>query len=134
MALLSSPQGNCGAIDSSIMTAGDHSFLLDHICVAVYMSNNQAHIQALQWIIRHLQHKIQSIQDIINQLSQEEDPNLIFIEAEPIFVDNDKPIRFAFPSALLQQEEAGPNTQDPNLKNASLIAVAHAPTHPQVLT
>ena len=60
--------------------------------MVVYMSNNQAHIQALlQWIIRHLQRKIQSIQDIINQLSQEEDPNLIFIEAEPIF-DNDESI------------------------------------------
>ena len=114
------------------MTAGDHSFLLNHICVVVYMSNNQAHIQALQWIIRHLQCEIQSIQDIINQLSQEEDPNLIFIEVEPIF-DNNEHVQFALPSALLQQE-AGPDTQDPNLENASLITVAHAPTHPQVLT
>ena len=63
---------------------------MTHICVAVYMSNNQAYIQALQWIIRQLQWEIHPIQDIIDQLSQEEDPNLIFVEAEPIF-DNDKP-------------------------------------------
>ena len=100
--------------------------------VAVYMSNNQAYIQALHWIIRHLQREIQSIQDIVNQLSQEEDPNLIFIEAEPIF-DNDKPIQFTLPSALLHQE-AKPDTQDPNLGNISLIAVVHTPTAPQVLT
>ena len=66
-------------------------------------NNNQAYIQALQWIIRHLQWEIQSIQDIINHLSQEEDPNLIFIEVEPIF-DNDESIQFIFPSTLLQQE------------------------------
>ena len=64
---------------------------MTYICVAVYMSNTQVYIQALQWIIRHLQQEIQAIQDIINQLHQEEDPNLIIIEAEPIF-DNDKPI------------------------------------------
>ena len=86
---------------------------MTHICVAVYMTNNQAYIQALHGIIRHLQREIQSIQDIINQLSQEEDPNLIFIETEPIF-DNNEPIWFTFPSALLQQE-AEPNIQDPNL-------------------
>ena len=95
------------------------------------MSNNQAYIQALQRIIRHLQWEIQSIQDIINQLSQEEDPNLIFIEEEPFF-DNDKPIQFTLPSALLQQE-AGPNTQHPNLENTSLVAVAHAHTTLQAL-
>ena len=59
--------------------------------MAVYMSNNQAYIQALQWTVRHLQCKIQYIQDIINQLSQEEDLNIILIEAEPIF-DNEEPI------------------------------------------
>ena len=96
------------------------------------MSNSQAYIQALQWIIRHLQQEIQSIQDIIDHLSQEKDPNLSFIETEPIF-DNNKPIQFALPSALLPQE-AESDTQYPNLENASLIAVAHAPTTPQVLT
>ena len=64
---------------------------MTYIHVAVYMSNAQTYIQALQWIIRHLQCEIQALQDIINQLSQEEDPNLIIIEAEPIF-DNNKPI------------------------------------------
>ena len=64
---------------------------MTYICVAVYMSNTQVYIQALQWIIRHLQQEIQAIQDIINQLHQEEDPNLIIIEVEPIF-DNDEPI------------------------------------------
>ena len=64
---------------------------MTYIHVAVYMSNAQTYIQALQQIIRHLQCKIQALQDIINQLSQEEDPNLIIIEAETIF-DNNKPI------------------------------------------
>ena len=100
--------------------------------VAVYMSNNQAYIQALQWIIRHLQCEIRSIQDIINQLSQEEDLNIILIEAEPIF-DNDEPIRFVLPPSLLHQETE-PNLQEPNLDNTSLIAVAHAPAAPQALT
>ena len=98
----------------------------------VYMSNNQAYIQALQRIIRHLQCEIQSIQDIINPLSQEEDPNIVFIEVEPIF-DSDKPIRFTLPPALLHQE-VEPNIQEPNLDNPSLIAVAHAPAAPQVFT
>ena len=96
------------------------------------MSNNQAYIQALQWIIRHLQHEVQSIQDIINQLSQEDDPNTIFVEAEPLF-DHHEHIRFTLPPALLQQE-AGPDTHDPNLENTSLVAVAQTPTHPQVFT
>ena len=64
---------------------------MTYIRVAVYMSNPQVYIQALQQIIRHLQREIQAIQDIINQLHQEGDPNLIIIEAEPIF-DNNKPI------------------------------------------
>ena len=76
---------------------------MTYIHVAVYMSNNQVYIQALQWIIRHLQQEIQAIQDIINQLSQEGDPNLIIIETEPI-LDNNKPIWFELPSVLLQQE------------------------------
>ena len=96
------------------------------------MSNNQAYIQALQQIIRHFQRKIQSIQDIINQLKQEEDPNLIIIEAEPIF-DNDKPVCFALPPALLYQE-AESDIQEPNLDNVSLLPVAHAPDAPQALT
>ena len=96
------------------------------------MSNNQAYIQALQQIIRHLQREIQPIQDIINQLSQEDDPNLIFIEAEPIF-DNNEPIQFTLPSALLNQG-VELDSQDPNFDNASLIAVAHTTTAPQAVT
>ena len=92
------------------------------------MSNTQVYIQALQWIIWHLQREIQAIQDIINQLSQEEDPNLIIIEAEPI-LDNDEPIQFKLPSVLLQQE-AEVNLQHPNLDNTSQIAVMHLPTQP----
>ena len=100
--------------------------------VAVYMSNNQAYIQALQWIIGHLQCEIQAIHDIINQLSQVEDPNIILIEVEPIF-DSDEPFQFALPPALLHQE-VEPNIQEGNLNNASLITVAHAPATPQALT
>ena len=92
------------------------------------MSNTQVYIQALQWIIRHLQQEIQAIQDIINQLSQEEDPNLIIIEAEPI-LDDDKPIQFELPSVLLQQE-AEAHIQCPNLDNTSQIAVTNLPTQP----
>ena len=90
------------------------------------MSNNQVYIQALQPIIRHLQREIQAIQDIINQLSQEEDPNLIIIEAEPI-LDIDAPIRFELPSVLLQQE-AEAHIQ--HLDNTSQIAVTNLPTQP----
>ena len=96
------------------------------------MSNNQAYIQALQWIIRHLQWEIHSLHDIINQLSQEEDLNLIIIEVEPIF-DNDQPIRFILPPILLHQE-AESDIQKPNLDNTSLIPVAYTPAIPQDLT
>ena len=96
------------------------------------MSNNQAYIQALQWIIRHLQWEINSLQDIINQLSQEEDPNLIIIEVEPIF-DDDQLVQFALPLALLHQE-AESDIQEANLDNASLIPVANDPTTSQGLT
>ena len=92
------------------------------------MSNTQVYIQALQWIIRHLQQEIQAIQDIINQLSQDKDPNLIIIEAEPI-LDDDKPIQFELPSVLLQQE-AEANIQHPNLDNTSQIAVTNLPPQP----
>ena len=100
--------------------------------MAVYMSNTQAYIQALQRIIRHLQREIQAIQDIINQLSQEEDPNLIIIEAEPIF-DNDEPFQFELPSTLLQQETEA-NLQHPTLDNTSQIAVTSTLTQSQVPT
>ena len=96
------------------------------------MPNTQAYIQALQRIIRHLQQEIRATQDIINQLSQEEDPNLIIIEAEPIF-DNDEPIRFKLPSDLLQQETEA-DIQHPTLENASQIAVTSTPTQSQVPT
>ena len=91
--------------------------------MAVFVSNTQAYIQAHQWIIRHLQHEIHSIQDIINQLRQEEDPNLIIIEVEPIF-DNDKPIQFALLPALLDQETRS-NTQMPNLQEWAIILLHH---------
>ena len=94
---------------------------MTYLCVAVYMSNNQVYIQALQWIRQHLQWEIQAIHNIINQLSQEEDPNLIIIEAEPI-LGNDEPICFKLPSVLLQQETEA-IIQHPNLDNASQIAV-----------
>ena len=96
------------------------------------MSNAQTCVQPLQWIIRHLQCEIQALRDIIYQLSQEEDPNLIIIEAEPIF-DNNEPIPFELPSALLQQE-IEVDIQHPTLENTSQIAVTNTPTHPQVLT
>ena len=93
------------------------------------MSNNQAHIQALQQIIQHLQCKIQTIQDIINQLWQEEDPNVIIIEAEPLFFDDDDPIQFKIPPALLQQDTEA-ILPHPNLDNASIIAVTNHPNPP----
>ena len=99
-----------------------------YICVAVYMSNNEAHIQALQWIIWHLQCKIQAIQDIINQLRQEEDPNIIIIEAKPIF-DDDDPIQFKLPLALLQQDTKV-FLPHPNLDNASILTVTNHPNQP----
>ena len=100
---------------------------MTYIHVAVYMSNNQqAHIQALQWIIWHLQWEIQAIQDIINQLQQEEDPNVIIIEAEPIFEDDD-PIWFEISPALLQQDTEA-LLPYPNPDNASIIAVTNQPT------
>jgi hypothetical protein len=92
------------------------------------MSNNQAHIQALQRIIRHLQREIQAIQDIINQLRQEEDPNVIIIEAEPIFDDDDH-IRFDLPSVLLQQDTEA-TLPHPHPDNASILAVTNHPTQP----
>ena len=90
---------------------------MTYIRVTVYMSNNQLHIQALQRIIRHLQREIEAIQDIINQLRQAEDPNLIIVEAEPIFDDNE-PIHFQLPLALLQQETKE-ETYHSNPDNAS---------------
>ena len=96
------------------------------------MSNTQAYIQGLQWIIRHLQRETQAIQDIINQLSQEEDPNLIIIEAEAIF-DNDEPIQFELPPNLLQQGTEA-DIQHSNLENTSQIVVTNPPTQPQHLT
>ena len=101
---------------------------------AAFMSNNQAYIQALQWIVRNLQWEIQSIQDIINWLHQEEDPDLILIKAELIFdFDNEEPTQFALPPVLLQQEVEA-DTQDLNLKDTSQIAIAHAPTNPCIVT
>ena len=82
--------------------------------------------QALQWIIQHLQQEIQAIQDIL--LSQEEDPNVIFIEAKPILDDNN-PIQFELPPALLQQETEA-TLPHPNLDNASLLAVTNLPHQP----
>ena len=96
------------------------------------MSNNQLYIQALQWIIRHLQREIEAIQDIINQLRQEEDPNLIIIKAEPIF-DEEEPIQFELPPALLQQE-TGTTIQYHNLDNASRLAITNLPTQSRQLT
>ena len=101
---------------------------MTYICVAVYMSNYQAHIQALQWIIWHLQGEIQAIQDIINQLRQEEDPNVIIIEAEPIF-DNDDHIRFELPPALLHQDTEA-TLPYPHPDNASILAVTNHPNQP----
>ena len=95
------------------------------------MSNTQVYIQALQQIIRHLQWEIDAIQDIINQLRQEEDPNLIIIEAEPI-LDEDEPIQFELPPGLLQQE-AGAIIQHPNLDDTSQLAVTNIPTQSQHL-
>ena len=95
------------------------------------MSNNQFHIQTLQQIIRNLQHEIQVIQDIINQLRQEEDPNIIIIEAKPIF-DNDDPIRFELPPSLLQQDTEATETSlpEPHLDNMSTLAVTNHPNQP----
>ena len=101
---------------------------MTYICVTVYMSNNQAHIQALQRIIRHLQREIQAIQDIINQLRQEEDLNMIIIEAEPIF-DDDDPIWFELPPALLQQDTEA-TIPHPTPENASILAVTNHPNQP----
>ena len=93
------------------------------------MSNSHAHTQALQRIIRHLQREIQAIQDIINQLQQEEDPSIIIIEAEPLFFDDDDPVQFKIPSALLQQDTEA-ILPHPNLDNASIIAVTNQPNPP----
>ena len=93
------------------------------------MSNSQTHIQPLQRIIRHLQREIQAIQDIINQLRQEEDPKIIIIEAEPLFFDDDDPIQFEIPPALLQQDTEA-ILPHPNLENASIIAVTNQPNPP----
>ena len=93
------------------------------------MSNNHAHIQALQRIIRHLQREIQAIQDIINQLQQEEDPNIIIIDAEPLIFDGDDPIQFEIPPALLQQDTEAV-LPHPNPDNASIIAVTNQPNPP----
>ena len=101
---------------------------MTYIRVAVYMSSTQVYIQALQWIIRHLQQDIQAIQDIINQLSQTEEPNLIIIEAEPI-LDDDELIQFELPSALLHLE-AEAHIQHPDLDNTSQITVTNLPTQP----
>ena len=101
---------------------------MTYICVVVYISNNQVHIQALQRIIRNLQCEIQAIQDIINQLRQEEDPNIIIIEAEPIF-DDDDPIQFELPPALLQQDTEA-SLPEPNLDNISTLAVTNHPNQP----
>ena len=93
------------------------------------MSNNHAHIQALQRIIRHLQREIQAIQDIINQLQQEEDPNIIIVDAEPLIFDDDDPIQFEIPPALLQQDTEA-ILPHPNLGNASIITVTNHPNPP----
>ena len=96
------------------------------------MSTTQNYIQALQRIIRHLQQEIEAIQDIINQLRQAEDSNLIIIEAEPIFDDNE-PIHFELPPALLQQETEG-KIHYSNPDSASQIAVSDVPVQQAQLT
>ena len=110
---------------TSIAAATQPTYVWWFICPIT----NQAHIQALQWIIRHLQCKIQTIQDIINQLWQEEDPNVIIIEAEPLFFDDDDPIQFKIPPALLQQDTEA-ILPHPNLGNASIITVTNHPNPP----
>ena len=89
-----------------------------------FVSNTQAYFWAHQKIIRDLQCKIHLIQDIINQLRQEVDPNLLIIEEAPIF-DNNKAVQFCFPPALLAQETRSNTQQTPNLQEQALILMHH---------
>ena len=78
-----------------------HSSYISEPCVAVYGYKTSL-IQALQWIRRHLERDLSSLQDPIKQLQQEDSQDVIFVEAEVIF--DDWHIQFILPPCLLAQE------------------------------
>ena len=66
------------------------------------MSRRQAYIQALHRVIRHWERELTILQGLVEQLRQDDGPEVIFVEAKAIF--DDRHVHFVLPPCLLAQE------------------------------
>ena len=83
----------------------------------MFMSQKQDYIQELEWVIRHLQWEIATLWSIVEQLHQEEDPDMIIVETKAI--SHEHPAGFVLPAPTLDSTINGQPISS-QLKNISL--------------